>query len=45
MMMGVVARRKKEALYTLRPTSIPPLKPWPLNGGNQLKDCNPTMSP
>jgi hypothetical protein len=36
---------KKEAFYTLRPTPTPPLQPWPLNGGSQFKDCNPTTSP
>jgi hypothetical protein len=28
----------------LRPTPTLPLQPWPLNGGNQFKDCNPTTS-
>jgi hypothetical protein len=39
-----VCKKEREAFYTLRPTPTPSLQPWPLNGGCQFKDYNPTIS-
>jgi hypothetical protein len=42
--MGL-CKKEREAFYNLRPIPTLPLQPWPLNGGSQPKDCNPTTSP